>query len=761
MDCLAKNSESGPADGRVRAYWIWAVCGFLLLAVGLVFGQTVRQGFIEYDDPAFVYENPHVAPGLSVSGVWWALTDGTFGEWCPLSSLSHMLDCEIYGLDPAGHHLTNVLLHAASSVLLFLVLLRMSGSLWPSAWVAAIFAVHPLHVESVAWVAERRDVLSGLFFMLTLFAYALYAERPSMARILAVAGCFALGLMAKPIVVTVPCLLLLLDYWPLDRFRDATGARRSAELGWRLVAEKIPLIVLAAVTCWIVLSTHSSMRGDNPLDEISLSARLSNALVSYAAYLGKSFYPVDLAFYPLRSSVPLAQAAGALVLLVAITGAAVYGGRRRPYLLVGWLWFLGMLVPVIGLVQRVAVDHADRYTYLSQIGLSIALAWSVSSANRSRHACPAARWRQGLLAVASGGAVLLLGVVAWRQTAHWRDFETLWTHALACTEQNPLAHYNLGYTYAKLGRTEEAIVHLREASAAESIDRQVIAKSYCVLGDCLKKQRKLGEAFACYEQAVRTHPAEAIFHDRLAKALSRRGEPDRAIAEWREIIRLEPNAVRGHLGLADALLANGEAADAIAECREVLQKEPNSIDAIVVLGGALAAQGKVEEAISPLMQALESDPDNARAHFRLGLALNDLGRPESALAHLNEALLLQPDNVQMLWHLAWILATSPDRSARDGARGIELATRAIELSEGHDARAHDALAAALAETGNFSAAIDAAEQAVAQARGDEALVDAVGQRTRLYRQSLPYRQPARPLAANAAPAGQAAPAAAK
>ena len=386
-------------DGRAQAHWIWAVCGFLLLAVGLVFGQTVRHEFIGYDDHEFVYENPYVTPGLTLSGLRWAFTDGTFHEWTPLSSLSHMLDCQLYGLNPAGHYLTNVLLHAASSVLLFLALLRMTDqravpevaqasggraapagpsatTLWPCAWVAAVFAIHPLHVESVAWVAERRDVLSGLFFMLTLLAYARYAERPSWSRYLAVFGCLALGLMSKPMLVTVPFVLLLLDYWPLDRFRTPAGPGAEVASGswfgrlpahWRLVVEKVPLLALAAASCGITVLTHSSLRSTNTVDPLSMAMRLANALVSYAAYLGQSFFPVNMVpYYPhLGADLPIAWAAGSLALLLAISAVATYCWRRRPYLLVGWLWFLGMLVPVLGLVG-VFVYCPGRPLYVSE-----------------------------------------------------------------------------------------------------------------------------------------------------------------------------------------------------------------------------------------------------------------------------------------------------------------------------------------------------------------------------------------------------------
>jgi tetratricopeptide (TPR) repeat protein len=758
---LAFPTSSNPsrsADGRVRTFWVWAVCGFLLLAVGLVFGQTVHHDFIGCDDEVYVYENPHVAPGLTLPGLWWALTDGPFGEWYPLTVLSQMLDCQLYGLNPGGHYLTNVLLHAASSVLLFLVLLRMTGDLWPSAWVAAVFAIHPLHVESVAWLAERRDMLSGLFFMLTLLAYARYAERPSAARYLAVAGCFALGLMSKPMLVTVPFLLLLLDYWPLNRFRPAAGAGpHAASESWfvrlpvagRLVVEKIPLVALAAVSCGIVLSTHRTMEPEAYLEPLSLATPLANALVSYAAYVGQSFYPVDLsAYYPhLGTHLPIASVVGALVLLVAITAVAIFGWRRWPFLAVGWLWFLGTLVPVIGLVPNGPHARADRYTYLSQIGLSIALAWGVWVSYRSRQSLQSLHWRRWMLAVVSGAAVLLLAAVAWRQTSYWRNAETLWTHALACSEQNKMAHCSLASFYAKQGRTEEAIDHAREGLAAKSIDLQLSAKSHCLLGDCLTQEGKIDEALTHYEQAVGLFPAAPIFHERLATALASRDKHDRAIAEWREVIRLDPNHLNARLGLADALLAHGDAGEAVAVCSEILKQGSGPIEAIGILGAALAAEGLVEEALPHLQRAVDFQPGNAKAHFRLGLALYSRGQ-QGAIAHLSEAIQLQPDSVPMLWQTAWILATSPNSSIRNGARATGLAKRAIEHSDGQEVRTFDALAAALAETEEFSAAVEAADRAsaMALARGDDALADAIGQRTILYRQGLPYREPASSMA---------------
>jgi tetratricopeptide (TPR) repeat protein len=600
--------------------------------------------------------------------------------------------------------------------------------------------------------------------MLTLGAYTLYTERPSFGRYLAVAGCLALGLMAKPMLVTVPFLLLLVDYWPLDRFRRAAnaGPKSASEnwfgrlpVVWRLVLEKIPLIALAAVDCKIAMSFHLPDPSAVPVRQLSLVARLANGLISYAFYLGRSFYPVDLApFYPLRDEVSIASAAGALVLLVAISAWVICCWRRRPYLVVGWLWFLGMLVPVIGLVQFGAHARADRYTYLSGIGLSIALAWGVWSIYRSRQAAGAAPWRGWALAAVSGGAVLALAGVAWHQTSYWRDAETLWTHTIACTEQNLLAHYSLAYPYSRQGKVAEAIDHLREALAADSVDWVLIAKCHGLLGDCLASQGKADEAFSQYEESVRIAPSAPMFHDRLALALVNRGDFDRAIVEWRETIRLNPNFPLARLGLAGALLTEGNSVEAAAQCREVLAQEPDSVGGIEILGAALAAQGKATEALPFLERALKREPHSARVHFYLGLALDGLDRPQRAVSQLSEAIQIQPDNVQFLWHTAWILATNPDPSIRDGVRAVRLATRATQLSGGREPRAFDALAAALAESEKFPAAIEAAERASAAAlgRGDQVLAEAIAQRTRLYRQGLPCRQPASsPRAAHTSP----------
>ena len=682
----AGSKSSALADGPIRASWVLAVCGFLVLAAGVVFGQTLGFDFLpHFDDGRYVCRNPHITPGLTLAGLRYAVTDAWAGEYYPLTSLSHMADCQFYALNPAGHHLTNVLLHCLSAVLLFLALLRMTGDFWPSSWVAAVFAIHPLHVSSVAWIAERRELLAGLFFMLILWAYAGYAQRPSPGRYLAVLGFLVAGLMSKPTVVTAPFVLLLLDYWPLGRFRDAGP---PAKVAWRLVAEKIPLMACSLLSCLLTMFTHQHNPVVGMTDPVSFPMRLANALVSYAAYVAQSFYPVNLSpFYPnLGPHLPILWAVEALVLLSAITAIVAFLWRRLPCLLVGWLWFLGMLVPLLGLVGSFLQSRADNYTYLSQIGLLIAVAWGVWTIYRSRPSLQALRWPGYALGGISVAAVLCLAAIAWRQTSYWRNAEAVWTCATSCTEQNALGHHNLAVTYLEdgQGRTDQAIAHLRQSLASYSISRSVTADTHCLLAFELAKQGRTDEGFAELEEAVRTCPTSELCHAYLAMALADAGKRDQSIAKWREAHHLLPKSVLLHLGLAEALLADDRPDEGIDHCREILKQAPDAVETMITLGAALAAEGQTAEAIPHLERALVLDPGNIRARFNLGVALCDGGKPRSGLAYLDEAIRRQPHNVSFLWHTAWVLATCPDSSIRDGVRALELAQKALQLSDGKE-----------------------------------------------------------------------------
>ncbi len=652
-----------------------AVCGFLVVAVLIAFGRTFWHGFSNYDDHNYVYNQPLVVDGLSWAGIVWAFTAGPVGDWCPLSVLSHMLDCQLYGLNPVGHHVTNVLLHAASAVTLFLVLWRMTGELWPSALVAALFALHPLRVESVAWVAERRDVLSGLFFMLTLAAYTEYVRHPdSLGRYLMVVGLLALGLLAKSILVTVPALLLLLDFWPLGRFRGTQPGALAptsspATFSWRPILDKLPLLALAIAAAGMTMLTH--VKSPNPL---TLSERLANAAVSCVAYLGQLFLPIGLSvFYPHpEAGRPAWQIASAVGLLSAITAAAVIGRRSYPYFFVGWFWYVGMLVPVLGLTLVGTHARADRYTYLSQIGLYLALVWG---AMRLGASWPARRW---VFAAASSLILVALMACTWRQTGFWQDDQTLWRHALACDPKNITAHLNL------------ATVLLNDDQIASA---------------------------AQYQQALEQGPNERDIYS---------------------IVRAQ-----AHNGLAAIAKRRGDIAGAIAHYEQALASEPDFVLTHIDLGSLQANNGDLDAAMLHFQRSVELRPDMAIAQFRLGQILFDRGEPERAIAYFDEAIRLQPNDAAALRQTAWILATSPNRAVRDGARAVELATRMVQLSGGRDPHAFDVLAAALAETKDFASAVEVAEQAstLALLRDDAALADAIEQRLRLYRQGLPYRQP--------------------
>ena len=551
-----------------------AVCVFLLLAIAVVFAQTVNFDFVNFDDDLYI-GSPHVSRGLTAEGIVWAFTTNHCANWHPVTWISHMLDCQVYGQYAGGHHLTNVLLHAATAVLLFLVFRQMTGQLWPSAFVAAVFAIHPLRVESVAWVSERKDILSGLFFMLCLGAYVGYARHPfSWARYLTVLALFFLGLMAKPMLVTLPFVLLLLDYWPLGRMERGTGF----SLPVRLVYEKIPLVVLAAASCAATLWAQTVAIAGN--EHLPLGVRMANAAVSYAGYIYQTFYPAGLAvFYPFQpDGVSLWHVGGALLLLLGITAAAVVFGRRCPWLPVGWFWYLGMLVPVIGLVQVGGQSMADRYTYLPQIGLAIVVAWG---AQRVLESWPGRAWVWGVAAAATLGALI---AVAYSQTSTWRDSETLWKHTLDCTSNNARAHDSLGNALARRGNVDEAIAHYRRSLEINAGNAEV----HYNLGLALAGADQSDEAIAQLGEALQLNPEHAGAHSALGIALARCGRLNEAIRHFQKAVEIVPDEAAAHNNLGSALLYCGRVDEAIAQYQRALEIRPDLVDARANLDHALA-----------------------------------------------------------------------------------------------------------------------------------------------------------------------------
>ncbi len=615
---------------KTRRHWEFVgVCICLVVLTWAVFGQALRHDFVNYDDPRYVYENTRITSGLSISSIAWAFTHIHSMNWHPLTTISHMLDCELYGLNAGWHHFTNVLLHTLAAILLFLALQQMTGAIWRSAFVAAVFAIHPLRVESVAWIAERKDVLSGVCFMLTLLAYVYYTRAPSLRRYLGVVLVFVLGLMSKPMLVTLPFVLLLLDYWPLCRI-----GRQTSYAGRQLlipVLEKIPLIALSAVSSVVTFFAQKGAVGFT--EQLPISARINNAVVSYVAYMWQVLWPVRLAvFYPHpEHRLRLWEIISCLVILICITAVAIALRKQRPYFITGWLWYLGMLVPVIGLVQVGWQSRADRYTYLPQIGLYIAATWGVADLTALY------RHQRRIL---SAAAILVIGILslhAWVQTSYWRDSETLFRHALAVTTNNDVAENNLG------------IVLLR--------------------------QGKLDGAISLLQAAVDLRPDNSPAHENLAKAL----------------------------------LQKGQVADALVHYRKLLELQPDNIEVHNIVGTALIQQGHIREGVEEWQKVLA----------------------------------IQPDNGNAMSNLAWVFATSPDDSLRDGTKAVQLAEQALRISGHRIPIIFRTLAAAYAESGQFPEAIQAAQRGIqlANGQGNSGLATELQGNIGLYEEQRPLRDP--------------------
>ena len=702
---------------RQRSVTIVVICVFLAAITWLVFGQTLGHGFVNYDDPQYVYDNVEVTSGLTLDGVTWAFTHSHFNNWHPLTWLTHMLDWQLYERKAGGHHMTNLLLHTAGVLLLFLVLAQMSGALWRSAFVAAIFAIHPLHVESVAWIAERKDVLSGVFFMLTLGAYFRYVRRQTLGRYAIMWMLFACGLMSKPMLVTLPFVLLLLDYWPLNRVtnqRLEVGRRRSggsseavsrgygAVVG-RLILEKVPLLILCVLSSIATLLAQGSAIAS--ISRLPFWWRLNNAFLSYVVYVRQMFWPFRLApFYTYPQTFLVWEVAASILLLIGLTAAAIALRRGHPYLVTGWFWYLGMLVPVIGVVQVGSQAHADRYTYLPQIGLYLGLTWLIADLAKS--------WRRRWILTATATAVIaFLGCTAWVQASYWREGESLWKHTLAVTGNNETAH--------------------------------------SLLGDLALEKGLIDEAAAHYQAAVNVWPSSPTFQAKLGKALLRKGLNDEAIVHFQKAIELASHRTdteRAELqaDIGNELLQKGLVDEAIVQFQQALELAPTDRIIHNDYGNALLRKGRVDEAIVQFQKALDSGVEDAYAptiHYNLGNALRQKNLLSEAVAQYREALKRAPRLVAAQDNLAWTLATAPDASLRNGSQALELATQANQLSGGRDPVILRTLAAAYAENGQFSKAFESAKSALdlAITRKNQALVEALQHDISLYQRGLPYR----------------------
>lgn len=579
-----------------------------LVYVGLVvfnviaYASVRRFEFVDYDDIDYISSNPHVASGLSWDGIRWALTTGYSANWHPLTWMSHMMDVQLFGMNAGLHHVVNLLLHVLSTLLLFGILQRMTGAMGKSAFVAALFAVHPLHVESVAWAAERKDVLSTVFFMLTLWAYVHYVRQPGWRRSATVAACLALGLLAKPMLVTLPILLLLLDVWPLRR-----------PLSISLVTEKLPLFVLSAASAAITLVVQRQGGAVMRLDQVPLGLRIANVPIAYVHYIRAMFWPVGLvAMYPLPREIPASEVFGALAILVGISAFVARTGRRHPYLIVGWLWYVIALVPVIGIVQVGAQSSADRYTYVPLIGLFLMIAWGAPEA------LGAVPRRALALRVASVAIVTTCTVLAFRQAQTWRNSLALWQHAVDATPDSYFAHASLGYVLWKSGKVDDAIAQYNESLHL----RSDFAETHNNLGVALAQKGQLNAALPEFSEAIRQKPSFTAARDNLTATTARLRSLDGELARYADDVRNRPND----------LVARNE------------------------FGAALAAQGRIDEAIEQFTAALRIDSTQADVEYNLGMMLERKGRTKDALAAFEATLRHNPKHEAARQAIAELMA---------------------------------------------------------------------------------------------------------
>lgn len=627
------------------------MAALIALATFALYSRTGGYPFIYFDDNRYLSENPRVLAGLTWSGVAWAFTTLQVSNWHPLTWLSHMLDVELFGMNAGAHHLVNAGLHAANAALLFAVLARMTGAVGRSAFVAALFAVHPLHVESVAWIAERKDVLSTLFGLLALLAWERYARRPGVGRYLAVGVAFALSLMAKPMWVTLPFLLPLLDVWPLGRRRGSSRESPSAEPGQpfgRLALEKVPLLLLSIASSAVTVVAQNRGGAVTGL-ELGLGARLGNAAVSYATYLFEVFWPSSLAiFYPHpQGTLPVWQVAGAVALLAMLTGVALRLLRPMPWLAVGWFWFLGMLVPVIGIVQVGGQAMADRYTYAPAIGIFVAVAWLGERAASAWHVPRAA------LAGAAAAAVAVLSALAWVQIGLWSDHERLLEHTIAVTPANGQAHGVLSQGLRNKGKLEPALAHALEAVRLDPTS----SRHWQNLGVSYRDLHRIPESREALLRAVEINPKYAIAWANLGQAEADLGNLQEAMADLQEALRLSPAEPQAIYGLGQVYVATGQLDEAARAFQEAVRLKPDYVAAWTQLAILQERAGRVQEAGESFRSAAATAPDDPTVWRNLGVYLAKYGQPERAAQAFQEALRRRPGDADVLYRLGIVLAS--------------------------------------------------------------------------------------------------------
>jgi tetratricopeptide (TPR) repeat protein len=691
----------------------WLICLGLLSLTLAVYWPVGRGEFLSVDDHAYISENRVVQAGLTRNSMQWAFADGHVANYHPLTWLSHMLDCQLFGLNAGWHHRVNLLFHASNVILLFLVLRWITARQGCAAFVAALFAVHPQHVESVAWVAERKDVLSGFFWMLTLAAYAWYAERGTWWRYAIALLPFGLGLLSKPTLVTLPCVLLLLDCWPL---------KRSATWKW-LFVEKIPFFAMAGLMSIATVIAQSQDGAVASVEQMSLSFRVGNAIVSYARYARKFFWPTDLAaFYPLLRPWAMGVVTGCAIGLVAVTIAILLLGRRRPYLAVGWLWFLGTLVPMIGIVQVGNQAMADRYMYLPMIGLALVVTWLVAELLPRRRAV-----------LASLAAIVLIAcsAVTARDVRYWNNSEALFTRALQLTEPNVFALHNLGTAKLLRNDTNGAIADFAECTRLQPGNPHVRR----AWGYALRVAKRYDEAKTQLATAIRINPKDPRSWDAMGNLYGDQNKWREAADHFAVAVELKADEFDSWINLAVAHKHLDENDAAATDLQTALRINPRLAQPWYMLGRLMLESGKPSAAIEPLARATAIEPTHPDAHALLGVALMKAGRGSDALAPLMTALRVNPNSTDVMSHLAWLLATHPDARLRNGDDAMFLASRADALTKSASWEVLDALAAAQAEQGNFDQAVRTADKAAQLARiaGETTLAGKIESRAARYR----------------------------
>ncbi len=621
-----------------RKVFLISLC--LIIVIIVPYWQVISFDFVGYDDQEYVTENSKVQKGLTVEGLKWAFTTFHSANWHPITWLSHMLDCEFYGLNPTGHHWTNVEFHIANTLLLFFILQYMTRSIWRSALVAALFALHPLHVESVAWVAERKDVLSTFFLLLTILAYLRYIEKQVLIRYFMILLFFILGLMSKPMLVTLPFVLLLLDFWPLKRFQFKNDLQSDSVTFFgfqgflRLFLEKILLVIPVVISCSLTFLAQKNSEAVKPLESLPLIDRISNALVSYVTYALKTIWPNNLAiFYPHPgNTLPAWQIIGAALLIAVAIFLSIHTLKKYPYIIVGLFWYLGTLVPVIGLVQVGDQAMADRYTYIPLIGLFIIVSWGVFDFLKKWH------YHMIVFILSAISAICVLAVCTFLQVGYWQNGITLFEHAIKVTNKNCVAHNNLGVLLSKDEKFDEAVFHYDEVLKINPNDSRALYNKGCALRD----KRAIDKAAFFFKESLKINQDYAEAHNGLAYILFVQGKPDEAILHYRNALKIKPDFTEAYNNLANVLSFQGELDKAVSVYKEAFRLDPENVDTHYNIGLFYKKQGKLKKAMTHLAKAIKIDPDYAKAYNEIGVILFQQGKYKKAEVFFFKAVQVKP-----------------------------------------------------------------------------------------------------------------------